>query len=220
MPVPNPRRAQLRVVRGDEQIEPLLDAAARWLHATGDPATPAAYLEIGDDELRDEWPLTRGQVDRLAELLRVDTLHHRGHATPVRRDAATERRLGDLAARLVPVACDLACRVRDDGREAVTDLLGQLTAEEQRGLLVVLAAMVPDDRSAEELLAWVTWDEHGRPLPATPRTGEELRAAHTRYTRDRTHGQTPPEEVVAGERAYQRARKRRSRHATREEARR
>lgn len=137
-------------------------------------------------------------------------------ASPVRRDADTERRLGELAARLVPVACDLVCRVRDDGRDAVAELLGPLTAEEQRALLVVLAAMVPDDRSADELLAWVTWDEHGQPVPAAPRSLEELRAAHTRYARDRARGRTPPDPVVAGERAYQRARKRARRRTARE----
>jgi hypothetical protein len=32
-------------------------------------------------------------------------------------------------------------------------------------LLVVLAAMVPvEDHSPGELLGWVTWDEHSRPL--------------------------------------------------------
>ena len=31
--------------------------------------------------------------------------------------------------------------------------------------MVILAAMIPDDRTPADLLSWVTWDEHGYPLP-------------------------------------------------------
>lgn len=73
--------------------------------------------------------------------------------------------LGNLAARLVPVAAAFVGTVRDEDREGVTEFLAALTGDERAALPVILAAMVPDDRSPAELLAWVTWDEHGRPLP-------------------------------------------------------
>jgi hypothetical protein len=57
---------------------------------------------------------------------------------------------------MVPVACDLACRVRDGDAEYI----GRLSAErgwdaETTALMVVLAAMVPvEDASPGDLLAW------------------------------------------------------------------
>lgn len=76
---------------------------------------------------------------------------------------------GELAARMVTVACELACLVRDEDRDAVGEFLARLTPVplplEVRALLVVLAAMVPDDATTDQLLAWVTFDEFGQLLP-------------------------------------------------------
>lgn len=76
---------------------------------------------------------------------------------------------GDQAERLVGVALDLAILVRDEGPEAIASFLGRLTGGDRYRLLTVLAAMVDVDRTPEELLAWVTFDESGQPLEgATP----------------------------------------------------
>ena len=87
---------------------------------------------------------------------------------------------GDQAERLVSVALDLAMLVRDEGPEAIGSFLGRLTGGDRYRLLTILAAMVPvDDMSEAEMLAWVTFDEFGQPLPAAdpvlpvPRDDEE-----------------------------------------------
>jgi hypothetical protein len=72
---------------------------------------------------------------------------------------------GELAARLVPVAQQFACLVRDEGPAGIRTFLASLTAYQKDALLVVQAGMIPLDRPAAELLSWVTWDEYGRPLP-------------------------------------------------------
>lgn len=73
--------------------------------------------------------------------------------------------LGNLAERLVPVAASFVSVVRDEDRDAITAFLAKRTAHERDALLVILAAMIPDDRTPADLLSWVTWDEHGYPLP-------------------------------------------------------
>src|SRR5258708_4768297 len=84
----------------------------------------------------------------------------------------------DLAESMVPVACDLACRVRDgdaDGIARMAESRGWGT--ETSALLVVLAAMVPvEDTSPNDLLAWTEgleavlgWRQAQLPLPAPGR---------------------------------------------------
>ena len=53
--------------------------------------------------------------------------------------------------------------------EAIGDLLAKLSDDERWALPVVLAAMVDHDRTPDELLSWISFDEHGRPL-RSPRT--------------------------------------------------
>jgi hypothetical protein len=80
--------------------------------------------------------------------------------------AAAEAR-GDLAESMVMPAMELAFLVRDEDRETIgawMDSCGIPADQPVRALLVVLAAMVDVDRAADDLLAYVTWDEHGRPL--------------------------------------------------------
>ena len=83
------------------------------------------------------------------------------------RSAAEAR--GDLAEALVPLAAELAFLVRDEGRNAIGEWLDTqgITGEKARALLVVTAAMVPIDATEDDLLAWLTWDEHGAPLDGT-----------------------------------------------------
>jgi hypothetical protein len=72
---------------------------------------------------------------------------------------------GDLAERMTGVACALACAVRDEDAASVGAFLDTLSPQEIRALLVVQAAMIPLDVAPADLLAWVTWDEFGSPLP-------------------------------------------------------
>ena len=75
------------------------------------------------------------------------------------------RARGDLAERMVGKATDLALLVRDEGRESVCAFLGKLGGEEKDALLVVLAGMLPvEDMSSADMLAWLKFDEFGRPL--------------------------------------------------------
>lgn len=62
----------------------------------------------------------------------------------------------DLAESMVPVACDLACRVRDGDAEGIERLAAASGWDtETAALLVVLAAMIPVDcYSPNDLLAW------------------------------------------------------------------
>ena len=78
---------------------------------------------------------------------------------------------GDLAERMVDVACELAFTVRDRDREGIGAWLDSRGIapgdDETRALLVILAAMVPVDATQEQMLSWVTWDERGVPLDGT-----------------------------------------------------
>lgn len=51
-------------------------------------------------------------------------------------------------------AADLICAVRDEGACGIARHLDDLTTEQHYALTVTLAAMVPDDRPVEQLLAW------------------------------------------------------------------
>jgi hypothetical protein len=72
---------------------------------------------------------------------------------------------GRLAERLVPVAMTFVGAVRNLDADGITEFLDELTEDERLALPVILAAMVPDDRTPQELLAWVDFDEFGAPLP-------------------------------------------------------
>lgn len=72
---------------------------------------------------------------------------------------------GRVAEAMVPVAMAFVGVVRDQDGEGVGNFLRALSGAEREALPVILAAMVPDDKTPQELLAWVTWDENGDPLP-------------------------------------------------------
>jgi len=105
-------------------------------------------------------------------------------------EAARARARGDLAERMLPLAAELACMVRDEDRETIGQFLdghGLAPDLETRGLVVVLAAMVADSAPLGDLLAWVTWDEHGCALdPDDPRMWEDC-GTLTAYWRHRYH---------------------------------
>lgn len=82
----------------------------------------------------------------------------------------------DLAEAMVPVACELACAVRDD-----PDLVSKILRKHRdnlNALVVVLAAMVPDDRTTQQLLGWVDWQvevERVRAAGVSPAAAETIR---------------------------------------------
>lgn len=105
----------------------------------------------------------------------------------------------DLAESMVPVACDLACRVRDGDAEGIARLTASLGGAETPALLIVLAAMIPvDDASPADLLAWAGsledppgWRQE--PLPGEEDGYRELKPCGTyaAYRRHERRGEPP-----------------------------
>lgn len=52
-------------------------------------------------------------------------------------------------------AQSLVCLVRDEGADGIGAFLDELDTDALYGLAVALAALVPDDRPAAELLSWL-----------------------------------------------------------------
>ena len=91
----------------------------------------------------------------------------------------------------------LACAVRDEGAWEVARITDPLNRDELVALCVALAAMVPLDRSAAELLDWL----EPKPTPAgypELTTDAALRQAHAAHQRGERHPW-----AVEGERRYQ-----------------
>lgn len=81
-------------------------------------------------------------------------------------DEVSAKRRGHWARRTVlPRALAFVEVVREQHRLEIGEFLAGLGRAELEALAVVLAALVPEDRSAEELLSWISWDDAGRPLP-------------------------------------------------------
>ena len=69
---------------------------------------------------------------------------------------ALDRRKQNVTAyHAVRRAGELAVMVRDESRETIAEFLDRLDRQGLYGLVVALAAMVPDDVPQSELLAWV-----------------------------------------------------------------
>lgn len=115
----------------------------------------------------------------------------------------------DLAGRLVPVATDLVIRVREEGRDSVGELLGQLTDPERWALPVILAAMVDPGAPVGDLLCWVI----RYASPVLTGLGRPLRpcGTHAAFVRHKARGEPVDVACADAERAYQRSRRRRSR---------
>lgn len=127
-----------------------------------------------------------------------------------------------LAEAMVPVACDLACRVRDGDAEGI----GRLARangwdQETSALLVVLAAMVPvEDATPNELLAWTGGLEAAMAWPQEPLPfggGLEPCGTYAAAARHARHGEPLDPACEQARRAYklgrQRARTERLRRA-------
>lgn len=79
---------------------------------------------------------------------------------------ASER--GDLAERMLPIACQLAVIVHGEGdQQDIAHVLSQLDDTERQALIVALAALINPDKRLADALDYVRWDEEGRPAPPT-----------------------------------------------------
>ncbi|MFD3516280.1 hypothetical protein [Streptomyces sp. NPDC058657] len=85
----------------------------------------------------------------------------------MRAMSAGER--GDLAEALLPEAAGLMVEVREGTPEEIGDRLGGMSRTELEGLAVVLAALADPEMVLRDALAWVDFDEYGRPAAAVPR---------------------------------------------------
>lgn len=92
-----------------------------------------------------------------------------------REYAAAEAR-GDLIEALLPEAAGLAVSVREGTQEQIAAQLAGLGRRELEALAVILAALVDPDRSMKSALGWLTFDEHGSPLPYPSKAVRPIRA--------------------------------------------
>lgn len=116
---------------------------------------------------------------------------------------------GDNAERLTQAAIELALTVHDEDRDAIAARLAGIKPADIPGVLVCLAALVDVDRPVTDLLAWVTWDEDGKPTQPRRRKIDvpaRVRRGHAAYVR----GERTPK-IIEDERTYQRQRARRRR---------
>jgi len=124
---------------------------------------------------------------------------------------------GELAARMVSVAGELACLVRDEDSRAIGRFLRRLTEPEIRALLVVQAAMISVESTPAEMLRWVDWDEYGRPLPGPVLEGPAPDRAsgpavanpcgtYPAYARHKSRGELVDDDCAEAARVYYRER--------------
>lgn len=134
----------------------------------------------------------------------------------------TPDELDDLAESMVPVACDLACRVRDGDAEGIARLAKARGWDtETRALLVVLAAMVPvEDTTPNQLLAWtggleaaMEWRQEPLPFPPCRCVDLEPCGTYAAYVRHARHGEPVDRECRDAMREYSRDRARRAKEA-------
>ncbi len=86
-------------------------------------------------------------------------------------------RMDALAESMLPRALDLVVQVHDREPLAARGLLAELDWQRLAALCVVLAALVPDDRNADELLAW-THEEQPFRRPRVAEVAPWQAAAH------------------------------------------
>ena len=138
----------------------------------------------------------------------------------------TPAKRADLAESMVPVACDLTCRVRDADAEGIARLAEARGWDtETAALLIVLAAMVPDDVPVGDLLAWTDGLEtvlalRQEPLPlAMPgRPVTELCGTYAAYRRHERNGEPADRECQRAYGEYHRKQSRESAARTRARA--
>ena len=138
--------------------------------------------------------------------------------TPAAPQPLTPRGRQELGERTLEAALNLAVLVRDEGADACVVFVWSLPQDQQDALPYLLAALVPVDRPVVELLDWITWDEHGRPLPGTAPARPRVRvrpgvpacvvrrvpATPATAKRHRDHGQPLCDPCQEAERVYRR----------------
>jgi len=114
----------------------------------------------------------------------------------------------NIIERITPIACQRAGHVRAHDKRAIFNTIRGLTTEEAYALVVTLAAMIPQDQTVRELLAWTEQP------PTRPRTVKlKPCGTHAAYARHKTRGEPIDPRCLNAERTYQRNRKREQRGA-------
>lgn len=163
----------------------------------------------------------------------MTTINHGGRMmsdSPVITSTAFSHSVDDcLPAAAIGVAVRLVGAVHEQGPSDVAAIIGRLDTRELRALAVTLAALVPDDYSPAELLAWndsryttrVTPVASTQPplFPAIAVTRQlKPHGTHAAFMLHRKHREEPCAPCWHGEREYQRNRKRRNRADERQSA--
>ncbi|MER5322397.1 DUF7368 family protein [Streptosporangium roseum] len=105
-------------------------------------------------------------------------------------DLVTTRGRARFTEHLLTIATHLACMVRDESGDSVAAYLDTLTSTERAHLPIIMAALIPVDRTVNDLLSWITWDEHGNPLPGKQSMAKKATAgARLKKKRVRTRPQ-------------------------------
>lgn len=108
--------------------------------------------------------------------------------------AISARAKARLAERMIPLAADYACALRDEDAEALGRRLDAMTRQDLYGLITVLGAMVDLDQPVGDLLDWVTWEDAPSLACLPPsRTASSASARREEYARLRREGATRQE---------------------------
>jgi hypothetical protein len=110
---------------------------------------------------------------------------------------------------------ELVGLVHEFGQDTIAEFLRARDRPGIEALVVALAAMVPEDRTPDQLLAWL------RPRrPRAKAAPKPLRACgtHAAFNRHKALGEPPCDRCVLGERQYQRDQARLQRQRARERA--
>lgn len=106
-------------------------------------------------------------------------------------DARAKRK---LAERMIPVAADYACAMRDEDAQALGERLDAMDRQELYALVTVLGAMVGLDQPVGDLLAWVEWEDVPSLACLPPsRSAASASARRQEYARLRGEGLSPQE---------------------------
>jgi DNA-binding NarL/FixJ family response regulator len=99
-----------------------------------------------------------------------------------------------LAERMIPLAADYACAMRDEDSEALGRRLDAMTRQELYGLITVLGAMVDLGQPVGDALAWIEWEDVPSLACLPPsRSAASASARRQEYARLRGEGLSPQE---------------------------
>jgi DNA-binding CsgD family transcriptional regulator len=90
-------------------------------------------------------------------------------------DNLTASQRGDMVETLMPEAAGLVVDVHEGSADDIKARLAGLSRHELEAVAVVLAALADPDRGLVEALAWVDFDENGRPLERDWRSERSVR---------------------------------------------